>query len=198
MDLHDDICQRLAGISMICKNYAKRESGMQELAEMVAETLKRTREYARDSFPVGLGSVTVRESLQDLAQGFERSHGLKVKFDWPEGIGAQLPANHALNLYRIVQEALRNVCAHAETASARITARTEDNAFTLTIADGGKGFAFNRDEPRASLPGDESRRVRPEGIGLRSMEYRAHQLGADFTLRSAPGEGTSVTIRVPL
>ena len=81
-DLHDDICQRLAGISMLCRSYSKNEEGakkeeMEELAQLISQTLQTTRQYAHNSYPVELESLGLNRSINNLCNSFENTTGIK-------------------------------------------------------------------------------------------------------------------------
>jgi signal transduction histidine kinase len=100
----------------------------------------------------------------------------------PDGI----PRGIASCLYRIAQEALHNVAKHAGDTTVRVTlARTDDDDLQLVIQDEGHGF----DIAQARL-GD--------GLGLVSMQERVRLLGGIFSIRSQPGEGTSIEVMIPL
>ena len=88
-------------------------------------------------------------------------------------------------MFRIAQEALQNALRHA--AAERIEVRLEDGGgrLVLTVADDGRGF-----DPSAPV-------LRSRRLGLTSMEERATELGGQLTVRSRPGEGTTVRLEVP-
>lgn len=116
----------------------------------------------------------------------------------PAGISAQLcnlmpdldvPPDVATALFRIAQEALANVVKHARATKVTITLAKGDGALVLSVEDNGTGFQF---------PAAETLGTSAHGFGLLGMQERASILGADFDLRTAPGQGTTVTVRVPL
>jgi signal transduction histidine kinase len=83
-------------------------------------------------------------------------------------------------LYRVTQEALNNVARHARATHARVEARLSEAGATLEIRDDGRGF-----EPGSFGPGH---------LGLRMMRERAAEIGAELSITSSPGEGTSVVL----
>lgn len=89
-------------------------------------------------------------------------------------------------LYRVAQEALHNVVKHAKAKHVSVTLmhREQENQVQLEIVDNGIGF-----ETADDIPGH---------LGLKSMRERIHDLGGNFTLQSALGQGTSILIRIPL
>jgi signal transduction histidine kinase/DNA-binding LacI/PurR family transcriptional regulator len=186
-DLHDDICQRLAGISMFCKSLVVQDAPavfLPELSELIDETLIRTRRYAHDSFPMDLDAFGLRESIAGLCDSISREGGLRCSLLWEAPDPLPLNRNQEINIYRIIQEALQNVVKHSGAEFVRVKLSVEDSFLRLQVRDNGKGM------------GKGNRRGR-EGLGLRSMEYRAHQLGAEYSLRSRKGS-TAVEITMIL
>ena len=91
----------------------------------------------------------------------------------------------ALCLYRVVQEALRNVVKHAGAARVEVSLAVTAGDIVLVVSDDGRGF-------------DPGRPQLPEGLGLVSMEERVRLLRGSFTVGSAPGQGTHVRVRLPV
>jgi two-component system CheB/CheR fusion protein len=121
-------------------------------------------------------------ALRSLTEEFGRTENMIATFssqDVPEQISLEI----ATGLYRIAQEALRNVSKHAGKTHARVSLKGTRDGIQLQVADFGKGF-----DPNAHRP----------GLGLLSMEERARHIGADFQVHSAVGEGTRLTVTAPL
>jgi signal transduction histidine kinase/DNA-binding LacI/PurR family transcriptional regulator len=188
-DLHDDICQRLAGISMFCKSLIGQDAPavfLPELSELIDETLVRTRRYAHDSFPMDLDAFGLREAIAGLCDSVSREGGIRCVLSWEAPEHLSLSRNEELNIYRIIQEALQNVLKHSGAALARVELRGGDSeALRLRIADNGRGMA-----------GGDRKSWGRRSLGLRSMEYRAHQLGAEYRLDSRRGS-TVVEVLIP-
>jgi signal transduction histidine kinase len=91
----------------------------------------------------------------------------------------------AIALYRIIQEALRNTAKHAHAKEARVTLTSARNILRLTIADDGIGFVPKPSKGKA-------------GMGLASMRERVRLLRGKHSVESVPGEGTLITVEVPL
>ena len=104
-------------------------------------------------------------------------------------VDVSLPVKIAL--YRILQEALSNAYRHAETDLQWVHVWSEDNLICLEVEDRGKGFT------PPLLEGPEATE-RVEHIGLRGMRDRVALLGGTFHLISHPGEGTRITVKVPV
>lgn len=198
LDLHDDICQRLAGISMYCKSMAD-TAAMKDLSQMIDETLQRTRQYAHDSFPMDLDTLGLKDALGALCNSIERQTGNRVIYEWEAGNKSPLSSVQDINVYRIAQEAMQNVLKHAKALETHLRVRREETAFIVEIEDNGTG---SRELEKARSLHDvntsSQRGRRGTGLGLRSMQYRAHQIGAEFSIHSVPGKGTMVILVIPL
>jgi signal transduction histidine kinase len=126
-------------------------------------------------------------ALQDYADRFEERHRLPVILRTDEST-AQLPPLVALQLFRIVQEALTNVRKHAGARQATVTlAAHGPDHLKVSIADDGQGFI-------PGLPGNGN----PRSLGLTSMRERVETLGGVFRIESRPGSGTEVVATIPM
>ena len=196
-DLHDDICQRLAGISMLCRSYSKLESPvkkaqMEELAGLVSDTLQRTRQYAHNSYPVDLEQIGLNGSLANLCASFEQQSQIKCRYEWDIPAQVVFDKTQKINIFRIVQEALHNVMKHSQAKNVEVCCSTctekKQEYIFVTVADDGCGISQEK--------------MNNFGIGLNSMQYRANQIGADFSitaLRQAQGpheRGTTIQIKM--
>ncbi len=203
-DLHDDICQRLAGISMLCRSYSKtdtpvQKAQMEELAGLVSDTLQRTRQYAHNSYPVDLENIGLDPSLANLCASFEQQSAIACAYEWsiPEEIS--FDKTQKLNIFRIIQEALHNVMKHSRAKNVKVSAvlssQKKGKFIIVTVADDGIG-----------IPEEKMKNF---GIGLNSMQYRANQIGAEFSIEplrqaqgpqegqeSQEGRGTSIQIKM--
>ncbi len=186
-DLHDDICQRLAGISMLCKSYSNREeavqkSEMEELAALVSDTLQRTRQYAHNSYPVDLETLGLDNSLSNLCNSFEQQSGIHCDYKWAIPQTVNFDKIQKLNIFRIIQEALHNVMKHSEASGVSVTCKVKAGDILVCISDNGKG-----------MPVQDSSTY---GIGINSMQYRANQMGASFNLYNQKNGGVCVEVKM--
>ncbi len=196
-DLHDDICQRLAGISMLCRSYSKLDSPvkkaqMEELAELVNDTLQRTRQYAHNSYPVDLENIGLEASLSNLCASFEQQSGIACKYEWNIPQTIAFDKTQKLNIFRIIQEALHNVMKHSKAENVQVLCSLvtdKDGEYIIvTVADDGIGIAEDK--------------MNNFGIGLNSMHYRANQIGAEFKIavpepvQGQKGPGTKIEIKM--
>jgi signal transduction histidine kinase/DNA-binding LacI/PurR family transcriptional regulator len=187
MDLHDDICQRLAGISMYCQSRitagGQDESFIRELAEQIDETLKRTRRYAHNSFPMELDTLGLRDTLGALCELVKKETVCRCAYAWNAGDVRFLTRAQEINICRIVQEALHNVVKHSLATEAAVDVFIEDaGCLVIRIRDNGRGM-FDAGE-------------KGDGLGLRTMEYRAHQAGAEYSFKTAKDGGVCIELRI--
>lgn len=187
-DLHDDICQRLAGISMLCKCYSTQNSPvkkeqMEELTQLISETLQRTRQYAHDSYPVDLESLGMNNSISNLCNSFKQQTGTDCIFEWDVSSENLFNKIEKLNIFRIIQEALHNIMKHAHATKTIVKVIQEKDCVIITINDNGEGFKSNDSDFK-------------KGVGLNSMQYRANQINAKFQIKSIPQKGTTIEIKM--
>ena len=136
-----------------------------------------------DVRPVALDELGLVPALREHLAHCEREHGLA--FELVAEVPERLPASVETALFRIVQEAVNNVLRHAQAQHVRVVLTRSDDNVRLDVADDGQGFDVQL--PRSG-----------RHIGLWSMRERVEQLGGQFELRSAPGQGTTVTAVLPL
>lgn len=186
LDLHDDICQRLAGLTMYIRGSAKNPPSdprplLAEMGALVDETLYLTRQYAHASFPIDLETRGLDAVLRTLCETLSRQKGIPCLYSSElDALSAPLEGPPALNLFRIVQEALQNAARHAQATKVTVTLRATPEEVILTVADNGLGIP--------------PRKKGVDGLGFRSMAYRAAQLGGRLDIDSRKGLGTVLTV----
>ena len=188
-DLHDDICQRLAGISMLCRSYSNQDTPvekqqMTELAQLIGETLQTTRQYAHNSYPVELDSLGMNYSLNNLCNSFEQQSGIKCQYSWELSKDYFFEPIQRLNIFRIIQEALHNVMKHSKADYVTVTVKgikSKDKKIAVLICDNGTGIS------------DKSIK---KGLGMNSMQYRANQIGATFRVTDNKPKGTCIEVKM--
>ena len=194
-DLHDDVSQQLAGVSIAFSGLKQRlgeyhvsEELRQELVELQQQTLKlarNVRQLSHDLHPAVLQHLGLVKGLTSYCGELGRAHGVAMTCTAEGDFGAITP-DAALCVYRIAQEALRNVIAHAGASRADVGLLQMDDQAQITIADDGRGFdATNRVE-------------RDTGLGLVSMSERARIIGGTVSIVSGPNQGTRVQATIPM
>ena len=194
-DLHDEFGQILTALgAMLSRAEQKgltRDSlfvqEVQKVRKIVSDTLETVRDSSQIFRPAILDDFGLEETLEWFVRLFSKQTGIKVHFerDLAEGF---FPREDAIHIYRILQEALNNVARHSKAQEAWVVLREKENELNLEIRDNGVGFKVAPGNERA--PGD--------GIGLMGMRERAQHLNGTFSVRSAPGQGTNLSIRVPI
>ena len=185
-DLHDGICQQLAGIAFMTSNLAdeleERGAGESIEAEKISGLLNKvvtqTRGVAQGLFPVRLESHGLVSALEELAANASELFKINCRFT-THAPPAEVDNGIALHLYYIVLEAVANASKHGQPRNIEITLEPMGSRYRLTIQDDGVGFS-----PSEKASG---------GMGIGIMRYRARVIDATLTLQSAPGSGTAVS-----
>jgi two-component system CheB/CheR fusion protein len=185
-DLHDGLGQTLTGITLISNDLERRlrAAGVPEadqaaeITEMMKEADQQARGLARGLVPVELDADGLSSALRRLVANAERFFFIECRF---EQIGDNRVRDNtaATHLYRIAQEAVSNAAKHGRATRVVITLASGEERVRLRIQDNGIGFP---DVPTES-----------QGIGVRTMHYRARIIGAMLDIRDHPEGGTVVT-----
>lgn len=160
-------------------------AGLSQAREQALEEATRLRNLARDLRPPALEGLGLIAALTSLLADVEEETGVVTELT-VVGEQVRLPSEVELGAFRIVQEAVRNTIRHARAHKLRVAADFSDKELMLRVEDDGGGFSTDRPESRAA------------GLGLTGMAERAHLFGGHLELRSHPGEGTVVTVGVPV
>jgi signal transduction histidine kinase len=191
-ELHDDFSQRVAILALGLENAqdATPET-MDELRNQLHRLLNSTMQLGDDLHTLShrLHSSTIESlglvpALSALCKEFTVQQGIRVDLTADE-VPRSIDPDAALGVFRIVQEALRNVKKYSWAKDAEVDLQLSDHRLEVTVRDQGRGFDL------ANLP-------RAEGLGIRSMEQRARLLGGKFDIHSQFGRGTTVTASVPV
>ena len=188
--LHDDLAQVLFRLSLQVdiarKQLEKQEldelrSQLEKIRESKQETSDRIRALIRDLHRSPLGAKGLSESLESFTDEVGRDSGIVFHRDVQD---IALPAPIALLVFHIAREAVMNALKHAHATDMWIGVREQDDDIVLSLRDNGSGFD-------TGAPG-------PEGhFGMAMMRERAKVGGGTFDVQSAPGEGTTITVRFP-
>jgi PAS domain S-box-containing protein len=183
-DLHDGLCQELAGIQLMCQVLEQKLTGkskveakqVADIGEHIRQAIGHTRKLARGLSPVELETNGFVSALLELADHARNLFHIECRFECeaPISIRDNVAATH---LYRIAQEAINNAVKHGHAQRVIISLKYAGDKIALSIADNGLGFS------------NESRKG--PGMGLHTMKYRAGVLGAPLEVRS-DGAGVKV------
>jgi ligand-binding sensor domain-containing protein/signal transduction histidine kinase len=191
-ELHDGIGQQL----LIIGNWARlaldrghpdeAQSSLQTIAETATESIREVRALTRELEPYNIDHLGLGEAIDAMLRRMGDASGVAFTTHI-EPVDESLPQDGGINVYRIVQEAANNVVRHAQASSARVTIARDGGVIRVVIADDGRGF------PPAVLT-----RASEGGFGLRSLAARTRLLGGTHRVESKPGEGTTITVEIPV
>ena len=191
-DLHDDIGQRVASLS-IGLSRAQRHvpdassASRQALSALEQQTTQLSadlRHLSHELHPSMLEHLGLLEALRDRCDDFTQDSGVAVRLDvsdtWPD-----VPDAVALCFYRVAQEALRNIATHAGARQVTVTLDRVDGHLTMQVADDGCGF-----DPKNAT-------ARRTGLGLVSLAERVRMLGGELAITAGAGSGTRLAVTLP-
>jgi len=194
-ELHDQVGQEMAALNLnltILRSLLPADlsetvlSTLDDSQSVLEEASRHLRNVMMELRPPGLDELGLLPALQDHGQRVARRAGLDLAITGAEP-EPRLPPTAEIALFRIVQEALNNIVKHAEAKHAGIELVTGNDAVTLTVSDDGKGF-----DPR-----QRRYQTGSGGMGTTTMRERAEAIGARYSLSSAPGIGTRITVEIP-
>lgn len=189
-DLHDSVSQALYAISLGAQTARELLNGnaraavepIEYVVSLSDAALAEMRAMIFELRPEALAREGLVAALRRQAASIEARHQVRVETSLPQE-PSLTPAAREM-FYRVAQEALQNVVKHARATRIVLSLDVGPDAITLVVQDDGRGFSTGGD-----FPGH---------FGLVSMRERAVQLGATTTLESAPGEGCTVSVRLPM
>lgn len=195
-ELHDDTVQALIALKQraqlarkaLGRDPERAAERLDELSALIDHELTGLRRLIADLRPIYLEELGFIPALEMLVQQTETAHGLRVLFD-VEGEPVRLAPDLELAAFRIVQQALSNVVQHAAAPNVRVIVSFTATDLELLIQDDGRGF---------NPPEHPTDFARLGHFGLMGMYERATLHGGSLSLNSAPGQGTTVTARLPL
>lgn len=193
-ELHDDTAQALVVLgrrlemAMDVERPEELARELEELRDMVDDALRSVRSFTRDLRPPLLEELGLPRSLELLGDRVEREESVAVVVHIVGEPRPLLPEVE-LGLYRLAQEGLSNVRRHAQASRAVIDLIYTATELTLRISDDGVGF---------DAPEDPAELVQTGRLGLMGIYERARLFGGRAEIRSAPGEGTALTITIPV
>ena len=189
-DLHDDISQQLAAISIAMSECQRPElQGSGELLEVLTAVQRQTIELAEDIrllshdlHPDVLKHAGLVDAVRSHCREFAKQHSIDVIVEADRDLAIP-DLTTSLCLYRVVQEALRNIAKHADARQVHVTMRRIEEGVQLAVTDDGNGFTLTK-----------AREL--NGLGLRSIEERIRLVGGRLSIDTAPRMGTTITVWV--
>ncbi len=198
-DLHDGVVQNLAGMALTLSAEASHLKGLgdvdgqrAELLELLETSATETRGAMKDlrTLIIDLAPPTFRKeglqgALLEVLRDMKRK-GTNAELDLPPDL--RLREDRGKLIFRVAQEVLRNVAAHAEAKNVKVELTTDEGSAILSIEDDGKGFSEKDLERR-----------RAEGhLGTAAIVELAEDAGGTLTIDSEPGRGTLVVLTLPI
>lgn len=161
---------------------------LQEIADTARQAIQQTRQMAHNLRPGLLDELGFTKAVQACADKAAKASGLSMDLELAP-VDGLLPPEFEVNLFRVLQETLNNVLKHAGASQVRVTLTRERAHLRLMVDDNGRGFDLQHE---ASLAPDQ------RGLGLHEITERAKMMRGRVVIRSCPGQGTRLTIEVPL
>ena len=189
-ELHDDMTQRLALLAIDAgqgERKAASEADGATLRGLRVELVRLSEDVHALSYrlhPSTLRDLGLVDALRTECDRFSRLEAIPVRVE-ARDVPEDLPEDTGLCLFRVAQEALRNVARHARATRVAVSLRREGEALRLTIVDDGQGF-------------DMERGPRKPGLGLASMRERSRLAGGTLHMLSGPGRGTTIQVTAPI
>jgi signal transduction histidine kinase len=192
MDLHDGIIQSIYAVGLTLeytKLLAKEdpEGVFQRIEEAIGglnAIIRDIRAYILDLQPARFQTASLAEGLELLVREFKANTLVEADLNVePEALD-RLGRDSAAALLHIVQEALANAGKHARPSRVWVSVKLDDHYVALHVIDNGRGFDMQREHAQL-------------GHGLQNMGERARLVGGDIEIASSPGEGTTITVRLP-
>jgi len=195
LELHDNITQLLCAVlfrsEALAEGISPRETRAKreavKLREMLGKAVQEVERISRNLRPGMLEHLGLVEVIRASSKDFAEQNGVLVRLNLAE-LATRLPADTELALYRILQEALKNVAKHAQARHVAVGLNQRANGIELTIGDDGVGFATKRQGAKHKTRG---------GLGLLGMRERATYVGGTLEIKSARRTGTEITVRIP-
>jgi two-component system sensor histidine kinase UhpB len=193
-DLHDEVNQALTAILLRLEALAQetppeRAPEVAELKRLVNQAMDELLNLARQLRPSALDDHGLVPAVETQLKRFAARTGIEVRLD-TRGDPDALPEVVQTAIYRVAQEALTNVTRHAGATVVELDLEEDASGAELRVRDDGGGF-----DP--SVVARTSSEGPGGGLGLVGMAERARLVGGELDVRSAPGGGTTVTLRVP-
>lgn len=190
-DLHDDLCQWLAGTELLCSALAKdlgahspaHAGRANRIADSLRQAVVRARMLTHGLEPSIIQAEGLVGALRELAANAEQMFGIRCGYVGPPNVEVR-DEIVALHLYRIAQEAISNAVRHGHSREVRIELQTTGEQITMLIRDDGRGMP----------PQPPSSRT---GMGLRNMRYRAGIIGGTLEIRPASKAGVEIACTFP-
>lgn len=186
-DLHDNIGQLLSLTSLTLGSITvadeKAAKKLDDSQQLVRRSIKELRQLANMLHGEKIIETGLVDAIIYEVEWLKKSGTYKVQFDNNIEEEHKLSAEKSLILFRLVQEVINNIIKHASASKITISLRQDQNDIFLSITDNGVGFITEE--------------VSKNGMGLSNLSRRTNAIQGELDIISVPGNGTTVTIKVP-
>ncbi len=204
-EIHDDLGQSLVSLKMLIQSSLYKtkpnfELSRQKIISSLDAIIDRSRTLAYTLRPATLEILGLKTALTTMIDDLKHQRGLTINLRCGP-LNRVTFEGEAINVYRIVQEALHNIISHAKASQVDIEFHKKDEKLIITIQDDGCGFdikKINKHPIKKDNVKVDSKKMKHGGIGLSTMEERAKLLGGEFSIEARPGHGTLVEVSVPI
>ncbi|RKS80094.1 histidine kinase/DNA gyrase B/HSP90-like ATPase [Motilibacter peucedani] len=188
--LHDGVVQDLAGASFVLAGAIAHAEppapqALRPALDAVRQSIGGLRSLLVELYPPSLERAGLAAALTDAASAL-RSRGVRVRVEVPDDVAARVPVATEAVLFRVAQEAMRNVASHADACEVEVGVRVQRGRVELVVRDDGRGFDAG-DVPREA-----------GHVGLEVVSDVVAEAGGTVELASAPGQGTALRVGLPL
>nr|WP_237179226.1 PAS domain-containing sensor histidine kinase [Paenibacillus sp. MMS18-CY102] len=184
-ELHDGIGQSLFSLLIqldrVIASPSQEKEELNGIRDHVAGIIEEVRGLAWELRPSVLDDLGIVPAIRTYIENFAAHYGIRVVFNC--NLRRRLGIQKETVIYRIIQEALTNAAKYADVAEAAVSIHEYESEVVVLVADQGNGFDLN---------------VRTQGVGRFSMVERAKIAGGSLKLESALGQGTAVTLTIPI
>jgi len=187
-ELHDNVNQILGASNLYINTAMTDEDMRQELlersTELVSKAINEIRKISKSLITPGLREIGLIESIEDIIDDLRLTRqDLQIELDLQNISEEQIEDRRKLTLFRIVQEQLNNIVKHAKATRVLIRLSIEGTSTVLSVADNGVGFD----------PGSHRK-----GVGITNIMSRAELLNGKVEIATAPGDGCTLTVSMPI
>lgn len=195
MDIHDGIGQLLTSLkfqieSIDLKNDVEASRKFKEIQQLIVEVIKEVRRVTFDLKPTVLGDYGLNAGLNVFTREIGKLTNIQLNYVVDGEVTHRLPQKTENNIFRIVQEAINNAIKYSDTKSIEVKLSQTENDIVICVKDDGNGFDEKLVEAR-SMNIDSGR-------GFFNMYERTEYINGHLDIKSAPGQGTIVTLTVPV
>lgn len=192
-EIHDNIGQTLSiaklSLNTIdCADPAATKERISKSGELLSRAIRDLRNLSKNINADFIKEVGLVSSIENELNVIKQANAFNVNYKLT-GTTRYLPDQYELILYRMFQELVNNIIKHSEATQINVSVDSSLNYLKILIEDNGKGFNLNEVDTIENAS---------RGLGIFNLKKRANLIGAEFTIDSIPGTGTSVYIYLPV